>query len=114
MKQNVSKSTFMDSFKIRKDNFSYEGLDTLYDYLIDLEQDMDKETELDVIALCCSYTEYENLKEFQESYGSEYKTIEDIEEDAMVFKIDREFDSNYIDDDNFGMIETDAFIVSNF
>ena len=87
MKQNVSKSTFMDSFKIRKDNFSYEGLDALYDYLIDLEQDMDKETELDVIALCCSYTEYENLKEFQANYGKEYETIKDIENETQVIPV---------------------------
>ena len=79
MKQNVSKSTFIDSFKIRKDNFSYEGLNALYDYLIDLEQDMDKETELDVIAICCDFTEYKDLKEFQADYGEEYKTIKDIE-----------------------------------
>jgi len=87
MKQNVSKSTFMDSFKIRKDNFSYEGLDTLYDYLIDLEQDMDKETELDVIAICCDFTEYENLKEFQADYGKEYKTIKDIEDMTQVIRV---------------------------
>ena len=87
MKQNVSKHDFMDAFKIRKDNFSYEGLDALYDYLIDLEQDMDKETELDVIALCCSYTEYENLKEFQADYGEEYKTIKDIENETQVIRV---------------------------
>ena len=87
MKQNVSKSTFMDSFKIRKDNFSYEGLDTLYDYLIDLELDMDKETELDVIAICCDFAEYENLKEFQADYGKEYKTIKDIENETQVIPV---------------------------
>ena len=81
---NVSKHDFMDAFKIRKDNFSYEGLDTLYDYLIDLEQDMDKETELDVIAICCDFAEYENLKEFQTDYGKEYKTIKDIENETQV------------------------------
>ena len=87
MKQNVSKSTFMDSFKIRKDNFSYEGLDTLYDYLIDLELDMDKETELDVIAICCDFAEYENLKEFQTDYGKKYKTIKDIENETQVIRV---------------------------
>ena len=40
MKQNVSKHDFMDAFKIRKDNFSYEGLDALYDYLIDLSSEL--------------------------------------------------------------------------
>ena len=84
---NVSKHDFMDAFKIRKANFSYEGLDTLYDYLIDLEQDMDKETELDVIAICCDFAEYENLKEFQTDYGKEYKTIKDIENETQVIRV---------------------------
>ena len=96
MKQNVSQSTFIDAFKnsgdrdafkIRKDNFSYEGLNTLYDYLIDLELDMDKETELDVIAICCDYSEYKDLKEFQANYGKEYKTIKDIENETQVIPV---------------------------
>ena len=42
MKQNVSQSTFIDSFKIRKGNFSYEGLNALYDYFINYEEDTGK------------------------------------------------------------------------
>ena len=87
MKQNVDVYDFHEAFKIRKDNFSYEGLNALYDYLIDLEQDMDKETELDVIAICCNFAEYENLKEFQANYGKEYKTIEDIENETQVIPV---------------------------
>ena len=88
MKQNVSKHDFMDAFKIRKDNFSYEGLDAFYDYLIDLEEGMDEEIELDVIGLCCDYTEYENLKEFHKDYtGTGYKTMEDVIGQTEVIRV---------------------------
>ena len=91
MKQNVSECEFIDAFKrIRPDNFSYNGLEALYDYLTQLEDDIGEELELDVIAFCCDYSEYENLKEFQKDYGDEYKSIEDIEEQTTVIKIDDE------------------------
>ena len=80
----------MDAFKIRKNNFSYEGLNALYNYLIDYEEDTGEETELDVIGLCCDYTEYENLKEFQTDYGKEYKTIKDIENETQVIPFGEE------------------------
>jgi hypothetical protein len=84
---NVSESNFIDAFKIRKDNFSYSGLSALYMSLIDLEQDMDKEIELDPIAFCCEYSEYKDLKEFQADYGKEYKTIKDIEDKTQVIPV---------------------------
>jgi hypothetical protein len=37
----------------RADNFSYEGLSVLYDFL----EEIDPDYELDVIAICCDYTE---------------------------------------------------------
>jgi hypothetical protein len=62
----------------RGDQFSYEGLIALFDYLEILEDDIGEPIELDVISLCCEYTEYENLKEFQDDYGDEYETLESI------------------------------------
>ena len=44
-----------------KDNFSIDGLSTLYDYLIDLEEELETEFDFDPIAFCCEYSEYENL-----------------------------------------------------
>ncbi len=68
MKQNVNFSTFQTAFEsIRPDNFSYEGLSALYDYLIQYEDDMNEELELDVIALCCDFSQC-SLKEFKESF----------------------------------------------
>ncbi len=55
------------------------------------EEDSGEPLELDVISLCCDFTEYKNLKEFQEGYGAEdYESIEDIEDSTAVIMIDDE------------------------
>jgi len=48
-------SQFRDAFHQadRHDQFSYEALNMLYEYFEDCDPDM----ELDVIAICCEYTE---------------------------------------------------------
>ena len=79
MKTTVSKTDFIDAFKkLRPDNFSYDGLVALYDYLDDFEEDTDEEIELDVIAFCCDYTEYKDLEEYKKSYSS-INSIDDIQ-----------------------------------
>jgi hypothetical protein len=58
MKQTVNFSTFQTAFEsIRFDNFSYEGLTWLFDWIEQQEQDTGMEQELDVIALCCDFSE---------------------------------------------------------
>jgi hypothetical protein len=60
MKDTVTFSTFTDAFRaVRPDNFSYDGLRVLYDYLTDLEEGCGTELELDVIAFCCEFSEEE-------------------------------------------------------
>ena len=59
IKQTVTESDFRDAFQaIRPDNFSYEGLGALYEYLESMSEQMGEAFELDVIALCCNFTEY--------------------------------------------------------
>ena len=89
MKQTVSVYDFHRAFETynRKDNFSYEGLNALFEWLESLGDDTGEEQELDVIGLCCDFSEYENLKDFQESYGNEYKSLEDIEEYTSVIPV---------------------------
>jgi len=92
MKQTVYLHDFRDAFKKmdRADNFSYEGLEALYNWLIDYEQDTGEVQELDVIALCCDFTEYESLEDFQADYNAdEYQTIDDIEQVTTVIMIDK-------------------------
>ena len=49
----------------RPDHFSYDGLIALWEYFEEYEEDTGEEIDLDVIAICCEYYEYNNLKEFQ-------------------------------------------------
>ena len=58
MKQTIYLSDFRDAFdRMRPNNFSYEGLEVLFEYLEDCERDIGEESELDVIALCCDFSE---------------------------------------------------------
>jgi len=90
MKRTVNVYDFRQAFKDsgRNDNFTYEGLGALFEYFEGLEEDTGEEMELDVIGICCEFYEYEDLKEFQENYGDEYQTMEDIEERTTVIPVD--------------------------
>lgn len=92
MIQTITKSDFTSAFHRmgRGKQFSYEGLIALYDYLEQYEEDIGEQIELDVIAICCEYSEYKSLKEFQEDYGEDYESIEDIEDRTTVIPVDDE------------------------
>ena len=58
MKTTVNFTEFRDHFYgIRPDNFSYDGLKILFEYLEEYEMDIGEELELDVIGLCCDFSE---------------------------------------------------------
>lgn len=80
MKQTVTEQEFIDAFvnMNREDNFTYGGRVALYEYLTELEEDCGIELELDVIAICCEYTEYADEDEAREAYSLE--AHEDIED----------------------------------
>jgi hypothetical protein len=91
MKQTINFYDFEQAFKQhgRIDSFTYQGLKALFGYLEDLEEAIEEELELDVIALCCDFTEYESLAEFQDNYGAEdYPGLESIAENTIVIEID--------------------------
>jgi len=87
----VSKSEFRDEFtKMNRENqFSYKGLNALYDYIEEYYQEADKPYELDVIELCCEYTEYDNLQDFNNDYNREYENIDDIVDDTKFLRKDK-------------------------
>ena len=59
MKQTICIHDFRNAFyKMgRKDNFSYEGLEILFDYLEEFEMTTGVDLELDVISLCGEFAE---------------------------------------------------------
>lgn len=89
MKYSINFCQFTDAFNsCRPENFSYEGLKALFGYLEQYEENTGEEIEFDVIAICCEYTEYENLAEFQDNYDKkDYPDMESIENATQVIKI---------------------------
>ena len=62
----VTKHSFIDTFRASptyKDNFSYEGLEALFDYLEDLEEETETKINFDMVALCCEFSEYSSAKD---------------------------------------------------
>jgi len=90
----VSFNDFLEEFRRyeREDQFSYEGKKALFDYLEELSEDMGEPIELDVIAICCDFTEYSSLEEFSNDYsytiGEDINDIEDIQDYTTVIQID--------------------------
>jgi hypothetical protein len=95
MKQTVNFYDFQRAFEKSQycNNFTYKGLKALFEYL----EDCGEEIDLDVCAICCDFTEYENLKEFQDNYSEDYQSMADIEYETTVIRVD-----------------DDAFIIQNF
>lgn len=92
MKQTVQFSDFYDAFqRIRPNNFSYEGLQALFEYLEQYEEDTGEELELDVIALCCDFSEY-TAEEFQQEYGDDElddnELLEWLQDQTIVIPVD--------------------------
>jgi hypothetical protein len=80
----ITQNEFIDTFKkVRPDNFSYEGLEVLFEHLEMVEDSLDKPLVFDVIAICCDYTEYDNEKELLESYNM---TIQEIQDNTFCFE----------------------------
>jgi len=90
MKQTISHaSQFRDAFRQadRQDQFSYEALNMLYEYFEDVDPDM----ELDVIAICCDYTEDSAADIFNTypiSCDSETPTDEEVENAVREYLMD--------------------------
>ena len=108
MKTTVNNYDFHRAFETmnRTTNFSYAGLNALFDYLEEYEEGTGEELELDVIAICCDFSEYTSLAEFQADYGTEYETIDDIRDNTTVIDIDL--------DENEDGNEDGSFIIQNF
>ena len=82
----MNKTEFIEAFSKwhggdYKNNFSYDGLDAMYDYFDEIE-----EYELDMVGICCNYSEYENLAEIQEQYA-DIETVDDLRELTEVIEI---------------------------
>ena len=83
MKITINESMFKDQFRLygQSDQFSSNGLTALYDYLEEVyDESTEYEYNLDVVSLCCEYTEYASA--LDAVYGSTNFECEDsLDED---------------------------------
>ena len=77
----VTFSMFCDQFERmgRKDQFTYKGKKALWAHLEETHYDDSNKWELDVVSLCCDWSEY-TLKEIFKEYHSSKRTHETPEE----------------------------------
>lgn len=87
----------------RSGQFSYDGLEVLFDYLEQYEEDTGEAIELDVVALCCEYSE-DTPEEIVRYYGIDVSDCED-DEDVMNTVID------YLNNETIVCGKTDTTIV---
>ena len=80
MKQTINFYDFQRAFNDmgRENQFSYDGLKALFDML----EEIDPDYKLDVIGLCCDYTEATPI-EIADMYNIELTNDKDIDEDMV-------------------------------
>ena len=81
----INFGNFCDAFfnSGRKDQFSYNGKKALFEYIESLEQDTGDEMELDVIGLCCDFTEFYTALEAAKDYSALITIDEDLNEEEQ-------------------------------
>lgn len=62
-------------------NFSYRGLRYLFEYIDDAYDEEDP-FKMDVISLCCDYSEYKNFDSYLADYSGQHEEQEDDESDG--------------------------------
>ena len=85
MKMTLTETSFIrainELFPSRKHYYSYNGLQAIWRYIEQYEEDTGQETEFDYIEMCGIYDEFDSLKELEEQHNlkrlkSENRAIE--------------------------------------
>lgn len=77
MIKTISIYDFREAFKAadRGEQFSYDGLEVIFDYIESYESDTGEQIELDVIALCCEWAE-DDYKSVAEQYDIDIEYLD--------------------------------------
>jgi uncharacterized alpha/beta hydrolase family protein len=88
MYKEINFSEFVDEFiKAERENqFTYAGKVALYEYLMDTEESSETPVILDIIGLCCDFTEYATEEEAKEDYY--LNEDEDLSDYTVVIPVD--------------------------
>ena len=76
-----------DMMEIRPDNFSYLGLEALFNYFEEYEESCDNEMEFDPITICCDFTE-DSIINILDNYN--LASTEELEYNTTVIPVDDE------------------------
>ena len=97
----INENDFIQAFKNmgRGEQFSREGLQELFKYYEEYEDSTGEKIELDVIAICCDWTEYESEYVLVHEYNNWVLNTEDalnkIKENTTVIEFDVWNDKKY-------------------
>lgn len=101
---------FREAFRLagRGDQFSYDGLEVLFDYLEGYSDAHEQHMELDVVALCCEYYE-SSIEEIIEQYSIDVSAADGDEEEI------KEIVEEYLQDNTSVCGETsEGFVYATF
>jgi hypothetical protein len=118
MKTTVSQCDFHDAFRRcdRLEQFSYHGRNALFEYLEEYEESTGEELELDVISLCCDYSEYSSALDAAGNYDPDFN-VDDATLEAMD-EFDREELEEkalaYLQDHTTVIVHDEGVIVESF
>jgi len=83
---NVNSTDFHTAFNtMRPEQFSYDALEAMFTFISDLSDDLGEPFEMDVIGLCCDFTEYTTLAEALSDYG--LADLEELQDNTMVLEL---------------------------
>jgi hypothetical protein len=104
MKTTINLYQFRDAFQRanRGSQFSYDGLEILFDYFEEYEEGTGEEMELDVISICCEYAEA-SPEEIADNYNIDIEGLDD-DETAEAVRDYLENEGVYIGHTDHGMI----------
>jgi len=103
MKQEITEWGFQDAFKDagRGEQFTHKGLKALYEDLEQMVEETGEEYTLDVVALCCEFSEYASalecindagydcdLSDCEDDEEREVKALEYLQQNTAVIEFD--------------------------
>ena len=72
----------------RENEFTYQGIASLFEYFTQFEDDTGHEIEADPIAVCVEYTEYKVWQELHDNYDSKFEFLEELEDITDVIQVE--------------------------
>ena len=90
MKTTINEYEFLKTFKTwtandRNRQFSHQALKEIFAILTEYEEDTGEELELDVVGICCSFTEYDNIREAASQYDIDLNDYPNDDQDDDLF-----------------------------